>query len=87
MITNVLIAKVMLVNLVVDFMMCLQIIVPTAALVWMEVNNMTLEEKIDRLECKLDCALELLKTIVVFSVDNTDDAKFLIEEIRNIKRM
>ena len=48
---------------------------------------MTLEEKIDRLECKLDCALELLKTTVVFSVDNTDDVKFLIEEIRNIKRM
>ena len=48
---------------------------------------MTPEEKIDKLECKLDCALELLKTTVVFSVDNTDDAKFLIEEIRNIKRM
>lgn len=53
----------------------------------MEVNNTTQEEKIAKLECKLECALELLKTMVAFTVENKDDANFLIGEIRNLIRM
>ena len=45
---------------------------------------MTPEEKILRLEYKLACTLELLKTIVAFSIENQYDADFLIGEIRKI---
>ena len=48
---------------------------------------MTPEEKILKLEYKLDCTLELLKTIVAFTAETNDDVRFLIEEIKNIIRM
>ena len=48
---------------------------------------MTPEEKISKLECKLECTLDLLKTIVAFTVKTSDDIRFLTEEIKNIIRM
>ena len=45
---------------------------------------MTLEEQILKLEFKLNCTLELLKTIVHFTTHTNSDDDFLTEEINKI---